>query len=776
MITDIKKILNELSYRVHDGSPDFENEQHLIKLYDVLKEFKWPVDARIELIKTLTLTEGTWWDKLDGPGKAKYIAKHGGPPKRRDAKDLGDTKDKQSTQDKPSNKSKSKQSDKPKKKKAFPKTAKDKEWTGDSADDIADKVSSEGAPKVIPTKGPEDVRERVLADREKIFSGEKTGKGGGDTTIQEEMANIGREIANEPDYDDTIPLQDQIIARVKRDYPDTDIAKDDKKLKKLSKNSSAGARTMNKLKNNKQWGYNSNQPDGHPVNTTDNIVVRDNLITNLKKAEEDGDGEAIKHYKKELYFYQKKATDKSVTGKEGDADTMIIYTDNEGRTRVAYVTNKQTINDQMSSSTINGTKKSIEKNADKYFDKKTKANGVKKINEIVTEQHSKSSQFNTSYCNDTKKVVKKNRKGLKKVSKALGIAVNIDDKGGKTEYHTGGTNDKYTKEAQKAPEVQANLLGEDGAPNNDVKSKEYKTWKKGIAAKWKEHQSNVKKGKSKPFGAEDTVQSVLDTTGTGGLNSIGNGSSAAPYSLVKTLIRTQKVRTLMKECVGDDPSRIKECAAKVAKAPSKTDKTKVLYGGVFGADDVEDIYNSKELEKLEQVERQRGKDLSDMYDETTSQLKDEDAKMGITGVPPKNGPHTKAYVKGFLDRTHLSDYISGDVDGRVMAEFGSDPVSPTDFRRALAKILEFDGDPDDTEALEVHILENVVPTNSKQSLIYVNKNNEKIVIGVDTHRTGGRDSKVGGQYGPALKTALVEQSEKSQKDIETEKQKSKEKK
>ena len=54
MITDIKKILNELSYRVHEGSPDFENEQHLIKLYDVLKEVKWPADARIELIKTLT--------------------------------------------------------------------------------------------------------------------------------------------------------------------------------------------------------------------------------------------------------------------------------------------------------------------------------------------------------------------------------------------------------------------------------------------------------------------------------------------------------------------------------------------------------------------------------------------------------------------------------------------------------------------------------------------------------------------------------------------------
>ena len=54
MITDIKKILTELSYRVRDGSPDFENEQHLIKLYDILKEYQWPADARIELLKTLT--------------------------------------------------------------------------------------------------------------------------------------------------------------------------------------------------------------------------------------------------------------------------------------------------------------------------------------------------------------------------------------------------------------------------------------------------------------------------------------------------------------------------------------------------------------------------------------------------------------------------------------------------------------------------------------------------------------------------------------------------
>ena len=49
-----KKILNELSYRVSSGTPDLTNEQHLMKLYDVLKEHNWPIEARVELIQNLS--------------------------------------------------------------------------------------------------------------------------------------------------------------------------------------------------------------------------------------------------------------------------------------------------------------------------------------------------------------------------------------------------------------------------------------------------------------------------------------------------------------------------------------------------------------------------------------------------------------------------------------------------------------------------------------------------------------------------------------------------
>ena len=53
MIVNWDLILNDLSVRLKNGTPDFKNEQHIIKLWDVLKEHKWPIDARVQLIQTL---------------------------------------------------------------------------------------------------------------------------------------------------------------------------------------------------------------------------------------------------------------------------------------------------------------------------------------------------------------------------------------------------------------------------------------------------------------------------------------------------------------------------------------------------------------------------------------------------------------------------------------------------------------------------------------------------------------------------------------------------
>ena len=53
MIVNWDLILNDLSVRLKDGTPDFKNEQHIIKLWDVLKEHNWPIEARVQLLQTL---------------------------------------------------------------------------------------------------------------------------------------------------------------------------------------------------------------------------------------------------------------------------------------------------------------------------------------------------------------------------------------------------------------------------------------------------------------------------------------------------------------------------------------------------------------------------------------------------------------------------------------------------------------------------------------------------------------------------------------------------
>ena len=57
------KILLELSYRVSSGIPDLTNEQHLIKLWDILKEHNWNIDARVELLKNLNEAIGKVYTK-----------------------------------------------------------------------------------------------------------------------------------------------------------------------------------------------------------------------------------------------------------------------------------------------------------------------------------------------------------------------------------------------------------------------------------------------------------------------------------------------------------------------------------------------------------------------------------------------------------------------------------------------------------------------------------------------------------------------------------------
>jgi len=81
MKNNFKKILNELSYRVSTGIPDLSNEQHLMKLWDILKEHNWNIDARVELLKSLDEAVKPRYYQADKGQSAPKGAKKGVGPK-----------------------------------------------------------------------------------------------------------------------------------------------------------------------------------------------------------------------------------------------------------------------------------------------------------------------------------------------------------------------------------------------------------------------------------------------------------------------------------------------------------------------------------------------------------------------------------------------------------------------------------------------------------------------------------------------------------------------
>ena len=62
----IDKLLNEWAYRVHDGKPNLENNDHIWQLRDILLEWKWDVPAInqfvYELREAKRRTDGEDWE------------------------------------------------------------------------------------------------------------------------------------------------------------------------------------------------------------------------------------------------------------------------------------------------------------------------------------------------------------------------------------------------------------------------------------------------------------------------------------------------------------------------------------------------------------------------------------------------------------------------------------------------------------------------------------------------------------------------------------------
>ena len=725
------KILKDFSHKCKGGAPNLKNSTHLQFLRESLIKFGWTENATNEFIGNLR--EG----KFQALSKKGNVSTFDTADNRDAAIKKGthkpiDDKSSETGGEEELKKDKDEKEEEPAQRIYQNKNPID--FENDSIEDIARKTSN-GEYKRTST---EEARQQTQDNRAEVFGG-KTGKGGGQTTVQEEMGNMAKELGfKNPDMTDQ-EIEDAIMKEIQEKYPDSKWAKNEKKSRGLIKKSTGGADTAREIINDESFDYNKEQPEGYPATTTEGVIVRNSLLTKYEEAKKAGDTEKMKHYEEELKWFQKKAGDKSITGTEGDADTMVMYEDNNGNMRVAYVTNKQSENDMISNSTISSVTKATEASAVEGAD----VSSVVRVQRAAMET---GQGFNNKYVKKSQEVIENNRQALKDDADIIGKASTASSKSGRSEFHDEKPNKKYLQDNLKNKTVLANLE------------------KAGV---------DVEEAKKNPEKyADEIMQASLDAHGTG-VEGIGTGSQGVAYSTVKATKVTRSIREKVTRCMGGDESKLKECCKKVSESKGKSgsSKGKPLYNGAFSADDIERIMNNKGLEQLEDEHIKRDRSMDDMYEQSVNRLREIDLQYwmdeeglseeeALERMKTEPGPNERSYTAGFLQRTHLHDYITGSVDGRVLGEMGKNSHSPQRIRQALAELLKYEGDINDGDAFLDHVLKNVRADHENQTLTYIDAQGNNVQIGIDDHRLAGRGEKMAGRFGLQLANKLKEIAER----------------
>ena len=669
MIPNWNKILKEWSYRVGVIKPS--NNTHLYHLNKILEERGWPNEIINQFIQNLNEIAPT--DMVSNPN-----------PKGR-ADKVQYQYAKQWMDDNP-----------------------DAETSDDFKKDVGKEKDTKKKKKTSKTS------KEIKQNRQNIFDNTVTGKGGGTTALQEEIAGISREIANQHPDDTSEQHQERVSKFIKDNYGDTKFGSNEKMISGLIKKSASGLQTMKKIKSNKDTKFKDKQPPGYPINVTftdgGTQSVRDSLEENLAKAKESGDTDAIEHYERELKYFKKHAT--SETGVEGDGDTAMIYEDTDGNIRVVYVSNKQTLGDPHSNATVKSASDAI------------KASRVKGANEAALIDRLDDSVEEALDAN--KDYVKNNRKSIDDNKKELNEAplTTISTKllTGRAEF-TDKTSRKYIDKCKKNKKVLEHIEENGLDVNND----------------------------------EHLVQAALAVAGKPPTDELNDSVKQAPNKLLHKITNaTASVRVKMQRHI-DKGMSVEEAAKKVA---SSKQKGKLLMGGNLTPEDCLSIYNNKALPKLEQHSKKRKQSMQDahtnMYNSMTeldvahymeSGMSEEDA---IKKYEEEGGPNEQTYTNSFLKRMHWDRYVDGIDDDKKMIEVGDKSLSPKDFRDCLSDLTEWDGN----GSLKEHLSKTMRIKPGTQELMFVGKDNKELHLGTDTWRTAGDLSKIAGGLGSDLKKCL----------------------
>tara|TARA_R100000908_G_scaffold19474_1_gene7545 strand:+ start:248 stop:2416 length:2169 start_codon:yes stop_codon:yes gene_type:complete len=715
-----EKILEGFSFKSKGGAPDFTNPNDRMLLRMELLKKGWNEDAVNELMYRLT--------EARSKEQEEYLKSFGefpwGKPNKKGipskiqlstALSYASSKNFQSQQYKQSAN---------KKAKLF---LTQKSTDGDQmATDIltGKETEKKGVVQKIKKKikgGVQTTIEQLKKNRDNIFNNTVSGKGGGKTSVQEEIAGISRDLAHQYPDDSPEEHREKVKSYITDNYGDSHWGSKEKTIDGLIKKSSSGHKTMSKVKNNKGTKFSDKQPKGLPKNLTftdgGTAAIRESVEDNLEKAKKSGDKEAIEHYERELIYFIKHAT--SETGVEGDGDTAMMYQDTDGRIRILYISNKQGLKDPHSNATVKSTAKSIRESRQKGANETALISRLEgSVDEAI--------DANAVMVKEYRESLDKNKKELKKAP-LTDIASSLLT--GRAE-HIDKTSRKYLDNCKKNDQV-----------------KEY-----------------IKKNNLDDKNDAHVVQAALAVAGSGGADGLNDSNKQAPNKLLlKMTNATASIRRKMEKLIAGGMS-VKDAAKAVSEKKDPASK-KPLMGGNLTTKMATDIYNNKALKELEEKSQDRKAKMDDAHKKMYNSVVELDVahymdseglteEEAIKKYNKQSGPNEQTYTLSFLKRMHWDRYLDGVDDNKKMIEIGDQSFSPKDFRDCLAEKSGYDLESGDGEGLKQHILKNMRIVPGSMELKFVDKKGKEMHLGNDTWRTAGDLSKVAGSLGKDMQKCL----------------------
>ena len=757
------KILLELSYRVSTGIPDLRNEQHLMKLWDILKEHNWSVDARVELLKNLNEKVDKVYVQGKGPGGVKIqVGPRGGRYYMGDKKTgkpapsaLQKGTSTKKVKKKKLSKAQQKEEDRIKKLN-IEKRLSDAKTPQDKMKVITDVTSVEharvyegiygpggGAATYGETNGSEATNDFFSGNLTKF--GEKPSKPtpkpehtdrfnqGNQKTKREAYA---QELGIDP-YDDNDPKQKEMIVNElarretwvdskMEEHEGTKVQKDKFKTKKEKESQKdwlrtafdTGRSTAEDIENDPDYGgiLEGTTPQSMLMSKANQKLVRDTLTEEAKKCQFLSGKEKKKcqeHHEEQL-----KNFDEGMS----DHDTGTIWYDKDGNVRFLNTSNKKTksMKDPQWNSTAEARIPEV----------------IKTMGELAD-----SGDFPGMNEKEVAGVINKGQKEATEIS--VNAAESLMTGRGANIETTQGDSSGNGADSGGMSIVAKRLPAQVKYQNEDAYFEKAKTHKK-TQAKLKELYPDTPEGEYSDEQVLIAIQEV-NKSGEGSWGTHGKflNKMGQMYNAVKERYDTLKERGLSDE----------EIHEQIAKESD----------GVYTAEELKQILESKNLQEAGKLNDDYKTAMERAHEKVVSAALEADEKYHEKNPPetneitgePENGPHVRGYVKSFMTGMHWDTYIDN-LDGKKSINIGGYNLKPAEFRSCLAELSGYpeESNPPNKEwrkGLQEHLEKNLKIDSDTNAVNIRGKDGEKTnSLAEDTWRSAGDAKKIAGGLGDDL--------------------------